>query len=74
MQQMMVGADGSYRGQEMLSYASQRNMIDAKMEEQTHAWMHHTGGETCLLSRLAECASGSSVPEFVQSNAFRSLF
>ncbi|KAK9919128.1 hypothetical protein WJX75_009606 [Coccomyxa subellipsoidea] len=40
---MMVGADGSYRGQEMLSYASQRNMIDAKMEEQTHAWMQHTG-------------------------------
>ncbi|BDA47049.1 probable protein NLP5 at N-terminal half [Coccomyxa sp. Obi] len=40
----MVGNDGMYRGQGMLSYANQRSMIDAKMDGGSQAWMHHSGG------------------------------
>ncbi len=41
--QGMMGTEGMYRGQEMLSYATQRSMVDAKIDEGVHAWMHHTG-------------------------------
>lgn len=41
--QGMVGTEAMYRGQEMLSYANQRSMIDAKIDEGAQAWMHHSG-------------------------------
>lgn len=41
--QGMMGTGSMYRGQEMLSYANQRSMIDSKIDEGAQAWMHHSG-------------------------------
>jgi len=44
---MVQGMQGSFTGQDMLSYAEQRHMMDSKMQEHSQAaWMQHTGALT----------------------------
>ncbi len=56
---MMVGGEGSYRGQDLLSYSNQRTIIDAKMDEHTHNWMQHAGGGRSQLPALQGVSQSS---------------